>query len=121
MARSTGATCGTRSASWRAAEDNYLLVPVGDYFTVKGEIKNVITTVAKTTHYWREHLPIDVKRADTPEAYRLAKTSGWAMGRPLGRLIDLGLLEGWHSRFACRTPAGERKMIGLEGEAVASL
>jgi sirohydrochlorin cobaltochelatase len=45
------------------AEDNYLLVPVGDYFTVKGEIKNVITAVAKTTHYWREHLPIDVKRA----------------------------------------------------------
>jgi sirohydrochlorin cobaltochelatase len=33
-----------------------LLVPVGEDFTVKHEIKNVITAVAKTTHYWREHL-----------------------------------------------------------------
>ena len=40
-----------------------MLVPVGDAFTVKDEIKNVITAVAKTTHYWREHLPLDVKRA----------------------------------------------------------
>jgi sirohydrochlorin cobaltochelatase len=45
------------------ADGNALRVPVGDYFSVKGEIKNVITAVAKTTHYWREHLPIDVKRA----------------------------------------------------------
>lgn len=39
-----------------------LFVPAGARFTVKGEIKNVITAVAKTSHYWREHLPIDVKR-----------------------------------------------------------
>lgn len=39
-----------------------LLVPVGDYFTLKGEIKNVITAVAKTTHYWQEHLPLEVKQ-----------------------------------------------------------
>jgi sirohydrochlorin cobaltochelatase len=39
-----------------------LLVPVGDYFSLKGEIKNVITAVAKTTHYWREHLPAEVKQ-----------------------------------------------------------
>jgi sirohydrochlorin cobaltochelatase len=45
------------------ADGASLLVPVGDYFTLKGEIKNVITAVAKTTHYWREHLPLDVKRA----------------------------------------------------------
>lgn len=44
------------------AEDNRLLVPVGDYYTVKGEIKNVITAVAKTTHYWGEHLPPAVKQ-----------------------------------------------------------
>jgi sirohydrochlorin cobaltochelatase len=45
------------------AEGSDLLVPAGDYFTVQGEIKNVITAVAKTTHYWHEHLPLDVKRA----------------------------------------------------------
>lgn len=44
------------------SEGSTLFVPVGDYFTLKGEIKNVITAVAKTTHYWIEHLPPDVKR-----------------------------------------------------------
>jgi sirohydrochlorin cobaltochelatase len=38
-----------------------LLLPVGDYYSLKGEIKNVITAVAKTTHYWQEHLPQEVK------------------------------------------------------------
>ena len=38
-----------------------LLVPVGEYYSVKGEIKNVITAVAKTIHYWQEHLPQEVK------------------------------------------------------------
>ena len=40
-----------------------LLVPVGDNFSLKGEIKSVITAVAKTTHYWQEHLPSEVKYA----------------------------------------------------------
>ena len=44
----------------RAAE---LMLPVGEDFTVKGEIKNVITVVAKTTHYWVEHLSPDIKRS----------------------------------------------------------
>src|SRR5258708_755149 len=38
------------------SEDTLLLVPVGESFTVEHEIKNVITAVAKTTHYWREHI-----------------------------------------------------------------
>lgn len=42
-------------------EGQCLYVPVGDYFTLKGEIKNVITAVAKTSHYWQEHLPAPVK------------------------------------------------------------
>ena len=44
------------------SEKAILFVPVGDYFTLKGEIKNVITAVAKTTHYWIDHVPPDVKR-----------------------------------------------------------
>lgn len=44
------------------SEGDILFVPVGDYFTVKGEIKNVITAVAKSTHYWGEHLPAEVKQ-----------------------------------------------------------
>jgi sirohydrochlorin cobaltochelatase len=38
-----------------------LFVPVDESFTLKGEIKNVITVVAKTTHYWTEHLAPEVK------------------------------------------------------------
>lgn len=44
------------------ADGHLLFVPAGAHFTLKGEIKNVITAVAKTTHYWYEHLPPDVKR-----------------------------------------------------------
>lgn len=40
-----------------------LLVPVGAHYTVKGEIKNVVTAVAKTTHYWGEHVPAEAKQA----------------------------------------------------------
>lgn len=43
------------------SEGASLFVPVGEHFTLKGEIKNVITAVAKTTHYWKEHIPMDIK------------------------------------------------------------
>lgn len=43
-------------------EGSQLLLPVAEYYTLKGEIKNIITVVAKTTHYWIEHLPIEVKQ-----------------------------------------------------------
>ena len=33
-----------------------LFLPVGPNFTVEKEIKNVITVVAKTHHYWMEHM-----------------------------------------------------------------
>ncbi len=69
-----GVTCPSAAmATWLAeaivaeqveahAEENLLRVPVGDYYTVKGEIKNVVTAVAKTTHYWGDHLPPAVKQ-----------------------------------------------------------
>lgn len=43
------------------AEGSRFFVPVGENFTVKGEIKNVITAVAKTTHYWSDHLATEIK------------------------------------------------------------
>ena len=36
-------------------EDDVLYLPAGPHFTLAGEIKNVVTVVAKTVHYWREH------------------------------------------------------------------
>jgi sirohydrochlorin cobaltochelatase len=40
-----------------------LFVPVGQNYMLKAEIKNVITAVAKTTHYWGEHVPGEVRSA----------------------------------------------------------
>ncbi len=37
-------------------EGTVLYLPAGPEFRVKKEIKNVITSVAKTVHYWRAHL-----------------------------------------------------------------
>ena len=58
-----------------------LLVPVGEWTEVKGELKNVITVVAKTTHYWREHLPAEVKQALAAQErieQLKARVAGWA-------------------------------------------
>jgi sirohydrochlorin cobaltochelatase len=37
-------------------EGDILYLPAGPRFTVEREIKNVITTIAKTVHYWSAHL-----------------------------------------------------------------
>lgn len=47
-----------------------LYVPVGEWSDVTKEIKNVITVVAKTTHYWADHLPAGPNGSRRPEAYR---------------------------------------------------
>lgn len=36
-------------------------VPCGQNWTVKGEVKNVVTVVAKTTHYFADHISNDMK------------------------------------------------------------
>lgn len=62
-----------------------LLVPVGDQFTLGGEIKSVITAVAKTTHYWQDHLSPEVKRALVLEqqfARVRSRLTGWLRRRP---------------------------------------
>ncbi len=43
------------------ARGEHLLAPCGARYTLKGEIKNVITVVAKTTHYWQDHIALEVK------------------------------------------------------------
>jgi cation diffusion facilitator family transporter len=37
-------------------EDTVLYFPAGADFRLEKEIKNVVTVVAKTTHYWQEHI-----------------------------------------------------------------
>ena len=61
-------TCRTRQqAAWMCAciilenvdarldEEDRLLVPAGPEFTLKGEVKSVVTVVAKVAHYWQMH------------------------------------------------------------------
>lgn len=62
----------------------YLLVPAGADFSLKGEIKNVITAVAKTSHYWRNHLPIEVKCTLAAQS-QLQQLANW-FRRHFGRL-----------------------------------
>jgi hypothetical protein len=40
-----------------------LFLPAGPAFRLNKEIKNVITTIAKTTHYWLEHTPAEQKQS----------------------------------------------------------
>lgn len=64
-----------------------LLVPAGANYTLKGEIKNVITAVAKTSHYWREHLSADVKtalRAEESLAQLKRRIKGFFRKQPAG-------------------------------------
>ena len=37
-------------------EGDRLLLPAGPDFRLEDQVKSVITVVAKTHHYWREHL-----------------------------------------------------------------
>lgn len=50
-------------------QGRHILVPVDATFSLKGEIKSVITAVAKTSHYWSDHLSVDVKRALATQEY----------------------------------------------------
>ncbi len=62
------------------AEGKNLLVPVGAHFSLKGEVKSVITVVAKTTHYWAEHVPPDLKNTLEFET-RLTDLKQWLSHR----------------------------------------
>lgn len=52
---------GTQENVHLRAEGNHFFVPCGEHWQVKGEIKNVVTVVAKTTHYFADHVPADMK------------------------------------------------------------
>ena len=43
-------------------EGQVLFVPCGQSFRVEHEIKNVVTVVAKTFHYWAEHRELEQER-----------------------------------------------------------
>jgi hypothetical protein len=58
-------------AAWRGIKCGASSVRLASSFQTKGEIKNVITVIAviaKTWHYWQEHLQSEVKTVMTWEA-----------------------------------------------------
>jgi sirohydrochlorin cobaltochelatase len=68
----------------RARYDGSLVyVPADAHFSVKGEIKNVITAVAKTSHYWDEHLANEIKQTVAVQVQ--LEAFGKRMRRWLGR------------------------------------
>ena len=50
------------------AKGDFFFVPIAITYSVAGEVKNVVTVVAKSAHYWREHLQGEVKTLMTWEA-----------------------------------------------------
>lgn len=69
-------------------ERDELLVPAAAHFSLKGEIKSVITAVAKTTHYWWAHLPGETKRAMLIErqiGQFTDRLTGWLLGERSAR------------------------------------
>ena len=50
-------------------------LPAAPHFRLEKEIKNVVTVIAKTTHYWLEHMPRSQQRAITGLFARLAVES----------------------------------------------
>jgi sirohydrochlorin cobaltochelatase len=58
------------------ADGAAVLLPVDGSFRLEGEIKNVVTAVAKTTHYWAAHVPVETKQTLAAEAWLGAWTQG---------------------------------------------
>ena len=84
--------CGTNGkAAWLATQieaeqvqarsrGTCVLLPVSDHYTLTGEIKNVITVVAKTTHYWDVHVQAELKTVlewETKLKQVVARLRGW--------------------------------------------
>lgn len=62
---------------------DHLLVPVAADYRIDVEVKSVITVVAKTTDYWYNHMPTEVRRTLEISATLGAlksRVAGWLWG-----------------------------------------
>jgi sirohydrochlorin cobaltochelatase len=57
------------------SEGTALDLPAAPHFRVEKEVKNVVTVIAKTSHYWLEHMPRAQQRAITSLFARLGAES----------------------------------------------
>jgi hypothetical protein len=90
----------------------FLDLPVSPAFRLEKEIKNVITVIAKTSHYWLEHMPLGQQRAIADLFARLER---------LSPLVSPAWPETEAEHAACARTAGAiaqhvRTLTGLETE-----
>jgi sirohydrochlorin cobaltochelatase len=65
---------------WARCRQEFLYLPAGPHFRLAKEIKNVVTAMAKTHHYWAFHMPANLwpndpsgtKQADSTELFEAA-------------------------------------------------
>jgi hypothetical protein len=72
------------------AEGVALDLPAAPHFRLDKEIKNVITVIAKTSHYWLEHMPRAQQRGIASLFARLAKESPLVVPAATGDDQDAG-------------------------------
>jgi hypothetical protein len=63
------------NVSARTAASMAIELPAAPHFRLEKEVKNVVTVIAKTCHYWLGHMPGDQKRAIAALFERLAVES----------------------------------------------
>ena len=73
--------------------DDALFLPAGPHFTVEKEIKNVVTSLAKTCHYLLDHLPPGCQPDGFGPATRRARLSGGDRG--IAGRISFGRRASW--------------------------
>jgi len=67
-------------------------LPAAPHFRLEKEIKNVITVIAKTSHYWLEHMPRAQQRGIASLLARLAKESPLVAPAAAGDAQEAGAL-----------------------------
>ena len=66
-----------------------LWVPAGPRFRLVKEIKNVVVALAKTCHYWKDHLSA-TDRAAAASLFGAAETARYALFNPMFRFVGEG-------------------------------
>jgi hypothetical protein len=97
-----------------------LELPAAPHFRLEKEIKNVITVVAKTSHYWLGHIPDDQQRAIADLFLTMARESPLIEPDPAqaGSVKSRGLETAIGARIERSTglrPAAERRSAGWLG------
>jgi hypothetical protein len=92
-------------------EDTAIALPAGPHYRIEKEIKNVITSIAKTSHYWLDHMSTSQQQTignifarmenESPmvhpghNGYELRRTMGTAIEEATGLRPSKRVYDGW--------------------------